>query len=128
MVYGTACRRATAAALLVMAACSTAPARTGSGGANRLTPEEITGSNATTAFELIQLHRPAWLTSRGTVSFREEGPPLPVVYLNRTRTAFESLHGLDVRAVFEMRYLSATEATTLYGTGHAGGAIQVTMR
>jgi hypothetical protein len=37
----------------------------------------------------------------------------------------QQIRAIDVQ---EIRYLSATEATTPYGTGHVGGVIEVTTR
>jgi hypothetical protein len=44
------------------------------------------------------------------------------------RGGLEELQTLPVRDVREITFLSASEATTLYGTGYTNGVIQVSTR
>jgi len=94
---------------------------------NVLTLEEIQGSNETDALGLIRHLRPAWLRLRTSSRLGGEPAAEPVVYLDNVKYgAIQSLRGLDVQILSEIRYLSGPDATMQYGTGHSGGAILVT--
>jgi hypothetical protein len=65
--------------------------------------------------------RPRYLTTR-----RSDADIAPVVYLNNLRLGTpDQLSTMPADGVTEVRWLSAIDATTRYGTGHAGGAILV---
>ena len=130
-------RRLIAAAVLSLAAgCASAgassPARQNQ---NVISSEEITASSATTAYEVIQKLRPNFLRTRGAV----HGAPVNgannieavdlVVYLNENRLGgSEQLRQIPTTDIREIRYFSASEATTKWGTGHSAGAIQIVSR
>jgi hypothetical protein len=126
----------TAVALLaVSCASSGAPARSDSGThtatRNRavITQEEIKESSARDAYHAVQLLRPDWLRSRGAVSMRETTPATVVVYVDGQRYGGPtSLEQFRMGSFKEMRYYSASEATSRWGTGHAGGVIYLTTR
>lgn len=90
---------------------------------NLITADELSGLSVSTAYEAVRRLRPAWLQARGR-------SPLPVVYRNNSRWGGDpsSLQGIRVGSVSEMRFLSASDATTRYGTGFAGGVILVVTR
>jgi len=44
------------------------------------------------------------------------------------RRVLADLYGMSTNNIETMRYLSASDATTKYGTGYAGGVIEVTLR
>lgn len=123
-------RFATLAITLVASACGgTNSTQTGTThrSANTITAEEINGApGIVTVYDAIQRLRPQWLTASHarTVGTQDE----LLVYLDTNRYGtLESLRGLPIGGVTELRYLSASEATNRYGTGHAGGAIVVLM-
>ena len=89
--------------------------------------EEISDT-ATDAYSVVSRLRPLWLRPRGTGSFGQGGQPSPlVVYLDGARYgSIDTLRSIDSNIVREMQYLSASEATTRFGTGHDQGAILVT--
>lgn len=122
--------RLACALLLGMAACGGA-ARGGMGGS--LTPDliqrsEIDASPATNAYELISQVRPNWLRGRGAPNLRS-GPELPIVYLeDRRQGGLEVLRSFVTSGIAEIRFISATAATTRYGDGHGGGIIQIVLR
>ena len=115
-------------ALVALTACG-GSARGGMGSA--LTPDligrdEMDGSSATNAYDLITQVRPNWLRGRGTPSIRSSQVQLPVVYLeDRRQGALEVLRSFPTAGIAELRYINATTATTRFGNGHAGGVIQV---
>jgi hypothetical protein len=52
-----------------------------------------------------------------------------VVYLNDNRLGgTDQLRQLAISEISEIRYYSASEATTKWGTGHSAGAIQIVSR
>ncbi len=90
---------------------------------NLITADELSGLSVSSAYEAVQRLRPAWLQTRGR-------SPLPVVYRNNTRWGSDprSLESIQIDVISEMRFLSASDATTRYGTGFTGGVILVVTR
>ena len=118
--------------LTFVAACGlTALAGCASGGGeggvrrdpNRITAEELANYTSLTVFEVVQRLRPRWLQRRGS----EQDP---VVYQDGNRIGFagDVLPGMAVTGIDSMRYLSPSDATTRFGTGHGAGAIEITTR
>lgn len=94
--------------------------------AERDLPEEIEASTVPNAFELVQTLRPQFLRPRGTTGSMGASSN-PVTYVDGRRLGgLSELAGIPRGIVREIRYIDANEATMLYGTGHAGGAILVT--
>ena len=84
---------------------------------------DIAEVNAATAMDVVRRLRPLWLRVRGT------GGDQPVVYIDQTRRGgLTLLSSLAIEVVLEIRYMSASEATTCFGMGHSGGAILVTTK
>ena len=125
-------------AALVMMALATACASGGTAPSkqnqNVISMDEITESAAANAYDLIQRLRPNYLRTRGAVHGTPEGknklePVDVVVYLNENRLgASDQLRQISTLDIREIRYFSASEATTKWGTGHSAGAIQVVTR
>ena len=90
---------------------------------NLITAEELSELSVSSAYEAVQRLRPAWLQARGRSG-------LPVVYRNNTRWGSDprSLESIQIDVIREMRFLSASDATTRYGTGFTGGVILVVTR
>jgi hypothetical protein len=91
---------------------------------NRIVLEEITElAGLATALQAVQQLRPAWLTPRGRSG-------LPQVYRNNARWGDnpQSLADIEITSVQEMRFLSATDANTRWGTSVRGAVILVTTR
>jgi hypothetical protein len=96
---------------------------------NRITSDELRATVSTNLYEAIHTLRPQWLVKRGNRSLTPEMEGDIVVYQDVTRLGDpESLRGIAVADVQEAHFLSPTEATTRYGTGHVHGAIVVVMR
>ena len=104
---------------------------------NVISTEEIAKSSASNAYDLVKTLRPQWFRARGIST----GMPDPSggtvsdpgggiqVYVDGTRVGgLEELENIGTERVQEMRYLSANDATTRYGTGHTQGAIEVTTK
>jgi hypothetical protein len=94
--------------------------------ADVITQTQIRLANAQTALEAVE--RLGHLRSRvRTPVSPTNARPQPAVYVDGLPLV-RGLAGLaDVRAatVHEIRFLSAPEATTRFGTGHEGGAILI---
>ncbi len=90
---------------------------------NLITADELSELSVSSAYEAVRRLRPAWLQARGR-------SPLPVVYRNNSRWGGDpsSLESIRIDSVSEMRFLSASDATTRYGTGFTGGVILVMTR
>lgn len=118
------------ALLAVLVGCaSSANGRRSLQSRNVITTQEIESLNVSTAYEVIQQLRPHFLQGRGQSSIQDPGSSMPVVYVNGVRygppSVLQGIRAMDLR---EIRYLSASDATTRYGTGHVGGVIEVDTR
>jgi hypothetical protein len=117
-----------AAFLLATAACAAPQATAGGGsGASVITAEMIERHGGNDTFEIVRSIRPRWLRARGQDSLRS--PSVVQVYMDNIRMGGpESLRGVQVTSIREIRWHSATEATQRWGTGHGAGVIQVVTR
>ncbi len=92
---------------------------------NVLTEEEIVESRATDAYSAVRFTRSAWLLPK-VVSTRQL---TALVYVDGTRAGgIDVLSQYNTGMIREIRYLSAGEATTRFGTGNGAGAIVVTLK
>lgn len=112
--------------LLGAGACASA-----SGGGARverdiLLADEIQRTSAVTAYDAVRQLRPEWLRRRGRSSIQNARAEVIVVYLDGARYGGpDMLRSVAVGAVLEIVHLDASDATTRFGTGHAGGALLV---
>ena len=129
--------------VLFLAACSGNAATTKSstpadaaaaGRSNRdlITREQIDANpGSQDAYEIVSRLRPEFLRERGAMSLSVGAPAraLAVVYLDGVRRGGpEVLKTIRSQELQEIRFVSATDATTRWGTDHAGGAIEVKLR
>ena len=114
--------------LVAATACAGTPRTTGGGNRNLITRTEINESRANTAYEVVQQLRPDFL--RGRVSGTTVGAnDLPVVYLDGTRLGdLEQLRSIPAAIILTIQLISASDATTRWGTGYPGGVIEVKTR
>ncbi len=108
---------------LVVAACASA----GQGGDDRprrdpnlITFVEMADWSSNTLHEVIQTLRPRWLQGRGR--------GVPAVVLDTRRVDLGTLRTLRPTDVELVRWVSAPDATTRFGTGYANGLIEVVTR
>lgn len=123
-------------AIAAMAAC--ASGGTSAGGAkpryaqNVITADELATVDVTDAYQAIQRLRPQFLSnSRGpTVMGTRPGTGDGVqVYLNAQRLGdLSSLAQIPKGDIKEIRFLTASEASSRFGTGNTAGAIVVTRK
>lgn len=91
---------------------------------NRIVLEEIQALGQVSGLQAIERLRPRWLQSRAGIG----GDP-PVLYVDGARRgSLGDLSSLRAADIEQMEYMSGSDATTRFGTGHGGGAIMVTSR
>jgi hypothetical protein len=93
-----------------------------------LTAEEISRTSALTAYEAIQILRPAFLRAQGpkAVLTSPRSTIYPVVYMNGAyHGGLETLKSLYVSDIQDIRYIEPKQATIMFGTGHVAGIIMV---
>ncbi len=87
----------------------------------RIVRAELEPLGQMSALQAVERLRPRWTQSRAGDS--------PVLYVDGARrSSVNDLQSIRLNDVEQMEYMSASDATTRYGTGHAGGAIMVTTR
>lgn len=75
---------------------------------------------ASDAFDVISRSRPAWLRSRGIE---------PSVYMNGIQMGdIDALRSISINSIKDIKFLSPSEATTMYGTNNMGGIIEIRTR
>lgn len=113
--------------IAVLSACAPTGQAYAPRDSSRITALEIEQSRVSTAYELVERLRPAWLRTRGQGSILLSSPIR--VYLNGA--PYGSLAALSQIRATEVRLLErlgASEATRRFGTDHANGAILVSTR
>ena len=97
---------------------------------NVITAEEAeTVTGASTAYDIVSHLRPEFLRGRGRSSGRTTRPDLPIIYFDNVRLGgVGQLRTIPAQSVETIVFISAADATTRWGTGHTGGAIEVRTR
>jgi hypothetical protein len=117
--------------LLLLAAACGSPGDLGSlQPANALVQEDLERLDVANAYQAVERLRPDWLRSRGAYSPRNPQASLPTIYVAGVRQQGGPgvLRQVRLGDVREIQYLNSVDATTRYGTDHAGGAILVILR
>ena len=88
---------------------------------------EAAGVDLINAYDLVSRLRPSMLRMRNQTAGDASGSIMgPVAYIDDIRLGDPELLRTVMRAtVREIRYISATDATTRWGTGHSNGVVQV---
>ncbi len=102
-----------------------APTESSSLGEDILTGEQLAETQQANVYDALRQLRPRWLRARAgggaTRTLRV------TVYMGSQRMGgVEFLRTLDAQEVRELRYYTGSEATTMFGTDNAGGAIVIT--
>ena len=117
---------------LLLGACQSVSGGGGPGPSslNSITVEELSAYPGSTVFQAVQRLRPAWVRPRVTTVRGASGERYyPHVFVDGIpRGELEILNGMNIQEVQEIRYLSASDATTRFGTGYPGGIIEVMTR
>lgn len=112
------------ACALQLAGCASGGGTAGPGGGdtNLLTAEDLADVQQLDAAQAIQRLRPRWMRGRGNTT------PSVIVDGTTRMGGVDALAGIRISDVEEMRFISASDATLRYGSGHTGGAIVITTR
>lgn len=103
----------------------------GGGGSGSLTSQQLRElqTQYDNMYELIRSERSMWLQTRGSVSFQDPSASLPMVFVDGVEQGEPSaLRRINPSDVEEAEFMSASDATTRYGTGYPGGIIRVSTR
>lgn len=92
-----------------------------------ITQEQIEPLHATNAYDVVAALHPNFLHSRGRESSDPRVAPVPVrVYVDDTSYGdASSLRGIPIDQIEEIRFYQSYDAQYKFGTGNAGGVIQV---
>lgn len=92
--------------------------------------EEVRETSANDAYQVVQLLRPRWLRPRSAPSLTNAGGGYARIYVDNVPLdgGTRALSTVPVGDIREIRYISPSDATTRFGTGHAGGVIMVLTR
>ncbi len=104
--------------------------RAARGNSRLITRGELNEREGDSAYEVVESLNRRWLQAdaRGR-TIGVGGPVFARVVVDGTpRGALYELHRMSASAIESMRFISASDATTKYGTGYPGGAIEVIMR
>lgn len=116
-------------AAVVAAACSSAsPPRRNTAIQQRLiTTQEMSTTNYSSAFEVVEALRPQWLRPRGRTSLNMR--EAVKVYLDDSLLGEpDQLRNIMTRSIGSIRYLDGNEASQRWGLDHGHGAIMVSTR
>lgn len=115
---------------LGMSACASSGSATGGGGqvgghraSNRIDATELDAMAELDVYQAIGRLRPAWLRMSP-----QGAAPVVVVDGSPSTGGLEMLRTFQAADVAALEYMSASDATTRFGTGYTGGAILVTSR
>jgi len=126
--------RARSSLVLVATLLSAGCASSGeSGGPSRsrnlITQDELMAVPHSTVYEAVRALRPRWLQARAGATFQSREPQTARVYIDgQLRGELGEMWNLLPTEVNEIRFMSASDATTRFGTNHIGGAIVITTR
>lgn len=117
------------AALVLATACASTGASPASGPRQEVIAATELAGHTGTARQVIERLRPRFLRVRGPSSVSNPNADRIVVYVDDSRMGgVEVLDQISVAEISEIRYMSASDATSRYGTGHAAGAIIIVRR
>lgn len=102
---------------------------TGSGGrGDALTQAQLAATGGSNAYDAVARLRPRWLMARAPNTLQPEGNPVLVYVDGQRMGGVEQLRAFPVESISQIVFVSASDATTRYGTGHASGVIEVTTK
>jgi len=99
-------------------------------GSDVITAEEARETSANDAYDVVQLLRPMWLRARAAPSLTNAAGGYARIYVDNVPLAggTRELRTVPAGDIREIHYISPADATTRFGTGHAGGVIMVMTR
>lgn len=112
---------------VLIAGCASSGS-SGSRDRNLITAEEIADSRASSTYDLVRSLRPHFLRTNAPMSLNPGSGDVNdvVVYVDGTRMGDTgTLREVPTQDVSSIQFLSSSQATSRYGTGHPYGAIMV---
>jgi hypothetical protein len=96
---------------------------------NLITRDQLESQPSITARQVIErLHR-EWLRGRAGTIRSPTGRVYPKIFVNdRPYGGLDALNAFGTEDIEEIRYISASDATTRFGTGYPGGIINLILR
>ena len=117
------------AAILSAACASLGEPRNASRSRNLITSEELMEVPHSTVYEAVRSLRPRWLQARSGMSIRTPQRETARVYIDeQLRGGLGEMWTILPSEVSEIRFMSASDATTRFGTNHIAGAILIATR
>lgn len=107
---------------LLLAACASGSGTPSGGSSTLLTAEDLDPVQNLSAYDAIQRLRPQWL------QVRANNPPPQVIMNGSPMGGPEMLRSVQVSDLTSIRFRNGRDATTRYGTGYGGGAIELSAR
>jgi len=115
--------------LVSMASCGPYRRSRGGGTSDLILRSEILQVPDRSAFHLIRLLRPRWLSARIQATPQNPTPAYAHIYVDNLEYGpLESLYDLSSNMIDRINFIGSLDATTLYGTGFMGGVIHVRTR
>ena len=90
----------------------------------RLSQEEMLQEHFTNVYDAVASLRSAWLTVRGTDSFKQTSQ-IWVYYDANRLGSVDEMRSVLVSSVASLRHYDGVDATMRWGVGHSAGAIQI---
>ena len=117
-------------AALLLAGCASSGESSGtSRSRNLITEAELMEVPHSSVYEAVRALRPRWLQARAGATFSSATQQTAMVYIDgQLRGGLDEMWRLIPGEVSELRFMSASDATTRFGTNHIGGAIVITTR
>jgi hypothetical protein len=111
----------------VISACATTGgSEAGRGQRNVITEADLAQLPEVTAYDAVQRLRPRWLSTARVVGLSGDAHQTPKVIVDgMPQGDINALHQYLTQDVREIRFMSASDATTRYGIGYPVGAIVV---
>ena len=96
---------------------------------NLITAEELMAVPYSSVFEAVRALRPRWMQARAGLSITNPEQQTAKVYIDgQLRGELDEMRAMQPHEVEEIRFMSASDATTRFGTNHLAGAIVITTR
>src|SRR5687768_6358671 len=93
---------------------------------NLLTGDQLRQVDVGNVYDALRRLRPQWLRARGSASMVSPRASEPIVYVSGIRRGeLRTLQNVNIDQVLRVEFIDARDATTRFGTGHAGGVITV---
>lgn len=94
-----------------------------------ITREELESIPPMSAFQAVARLRALWLRGYPGTFQGDRARDYPYVFLDgRPHGTLESLHQIGTEVIETIRFLSASDATTRFGTGYPAGIIEIVTR